>query len=149
MSALHFVDTNLLVYRHDRDEPEKQAKAQRVMEALWRGRTGRVSTQVLGEFYVVVTRKLAVPVAVELARREVRQLHAWRPVPASPDLHERAWEVEDRFGFGWWDALIVAAARQARCDFLLTEDLQHGQDLGGVVVANPFASDLAELALDG
>lgn len=147
MTALHFVDTNVLVCRHDRDEPDKQAQAQRLLEALWRSRTGRLSTQVLNEFYAVVTRKLPTPVAAEIARREIRQLHTWRPVGVTAELYETAWEIEDRFGFSWWDALIVAAAREARCELLLTEDLQDGQDLGALVVMNPFAHELEELDL--
>ncbi len=147
MTALHFVDSNVLVYRHDRDEPAKQSTAQRVLAALWRSQTGRVSTQVLNEFYAVVTRKLALPVAAPIARQEVRQLQAWRPVPVTDELYERAWAIEDRFGLSWWDALIVAAAEQARCRYLLTEDLQDGQELDGLAVVNPFAHPLEALGL--
>lgn len=147
MTDLHFVDSNVLVYRHDRDEREKQAKAQEVMEVLWRGRTGRLSDQVLHEFYVISTKKLATPVHREVARREVRQLQTWRPVPATADLRERAWEIEDRFGLSWWDSLIVAAAQQAGCRYLLSEDLQDGQHVTGLLIVNPFAHDLDEIGL--
>ena len=147
MTGLHFVDANVLIYRHDRDSPAKQARASVVLEALWRGRSGRVSVQVLHEFYVVATRKLAVPVSREVARREVRQLHAWAPVALDASVREAAWAVEDRFRLSWWDALIVAAAQVAGCHRLLTEDLQDGQDFDGLVVMNPFTRPLTSLNL--
>jgi predicted nucleic acid-binding protein len=140
-----FVDSNILLYRHDADQPQKQAHAQALLAALWKSRRGRVSTQVLSEFYAVATRKLGV--TRDAARREIRQLHSWKPTPPTTELYERAWEVEDRFGLSWWDALIVAAAQQARCQYLLTEDLQDAQNLGGLLVANPFRRALADLDL--
>ncbi|MBI4699707.1 MAG: PIN domain-containing protein [Deltaproteobacteria bacterium] len=147
MTGPHFVDSNVLVYRHDRDEPERQARARRLLEVLWRTRSGRVSDQVLHEFYVVATCKLAAPVPREVARREVRQLLAWRPVATTPQLREHAWEIEDRHGLSWWDALIVAAAQAAGCADLFTKDLQDGIEFDGVRVVNPFRHELAALGL--
>lgn len=147
MTELHFVDSNVLIYRVDRGQPEKQARAQRVFAALWRRQTGRVSTQVLNEFYSVVTRKLAVPVPREQARREIQLLHTWRPVPSDEDLYDRAWRIEDRFGFSWWDALIVAAAQVAGCRYLLTEDLQDGQELDGLRIVDPFRHEPATFGI--
>lgn len=147
MTAPLFVDSNVLVYRHDRGEPARQQRAAQVLMALWQQRAGRVSTQVLHEFYVVVTHKLTVPISAELARREVRQLHAWDPIVSSPPLRERAWRLQDRFGLSWWDALIVSAAHEAGCGTLLTEDLQDGQDLQGVQVLDPFIHAIPELGL--
>lgn len=144
---LAFVDSNILVYRHDRDEHVKQARAQEVLEVLWRRRCGRVSVQVLHEFYVVSTRKLTKPLERERARAEVRQLETWRPVPLDAAVRERAWSIEDRGLLSWWDALIVAAAGEAGCGVLLTEDLKDGQRFDGVVVVNPFVRDLAAFDL--
>jgi predicted nucleic acid-binding protein len=103
--------------------------------------------QVLSEFYVVSTRKLATPLAREIARAEVRQLETWGPVALSAPVRERARLLEDRYLLSWWDALIVAAAAQAGCGLLLTEDLHDGQDFDGVTVVNPFTHDLADLDL--
>ena len=81
----------------------------------------------------------------EQARADVRDL-AWRPVPAGGDLLEAGWALEDRFGLSCWDALIVAAARTAGCEYLLTEDLQHGAELEGLRVVDPFRVAAGSLA---
>jgi hypothetical protein len=81
----------------------------------------------------------------EQARADVRDLLAWRPVPVGPELLEAGWSVEDRFGLSCWDALIVAAARIAECEHLLTEDLQHGAELEGLRVVNPFRTPAGPL----
>lgn len=135
-----FVDTNVLVYARDASEPEKQPRARAWMEALWRTRTGRISIQVLEEYYVTVTAKLDPGLDPSEARSDVRSLSAWRPLPLDDDLVEGAWEIEDRWGFAFWDALIVAAARRSGCRHLLSEDLQDGQDLGGLEVVDPFST---------
>lgn len=140
-----FADTNLLVYSRDASEPEKQPVAADWMRALWQSREGRVSIQVLHEYYVSVTRKLDPGLAREQARRDIRALMAWRPLRLESDLLESAWELEDRFGFSLWDALIVAAARRLGCRHLLTEDLQDGQDLDGLLVVDPFGHGPEEI----
>lgn len=140
-----FVDTNVLVYARDASEPAKQPRARAWMEALWRSRTGRISVQVLEEYYVTVTSKLDPGLDPSEARSDVRSLSAWRPLPLDGDLVEGAWEIEDRRGFAFWDALIVAAARRSGCRHLLSEDLQDGQDLGGLEVVDPFLTAPAEL----
>ena len=144
MTDLVFVDTNVLVYFHDATEPDKQAPAARWLEALWRRRTGRISYQVLQEFYVTVTAKLDPGLAAETARESVQALEAWKPVAVGGPILARAWSVQDRYSLSWWDALIVSAAQSAGCSALLTEDLQHGQDLDGLTVISPFRSEPAE-----
>lgn len=136
-----FVDTNVLLYTRDTGQPDKQAVAAGWLEHLWASDTGRVSTQVLNEFYVNATRKLRHPMTTEDARADVADLASWRPVGIDEDLISAAWEIEDRYGFHFWDALVVAAAKAAGCDALLTEDLQHGQDLDGLRVVNPFEEE--------
>lgn len=133
-----FVDTNVLVYSRDSSEGEKQRRAQIWLQELWERRTGRVSTQVLSEYYVTVTRKLSPGLAPREARSDVRDLMSWRPLPVDGSLVEAAWTEQDSHGLSYWDSLIVACARRAGCEVLLTEDLQDGQDLGGTVVVNPF-----------
>jgi len=136
-----FVDANVLVYTRDAADPAKQRRAGEWMSRLWNDRRGRVSVQVLDEFYVTVTRKLRPGLDRESARTFVRTLFAWDPVPMDTKLLDNAWTVEDRFSLSFWDALVVSAAQLAGCTTLLTEDLQDGQDLDGVRVVNPFRHD--------
>ncbi len=136
MIAPVFVDTNVFVYRFDTAEAEKQHRCRLWLDRLWDGRLGRVSRQVQNELYVTLTRKLEMP--REDARRIVGALEAWQPHALGASEIEAAWQIEDRWSLSWWDALIVAAARRCGARALLTEDLQHGLDFGGLVVVNPF-----------
>lgn len=147
MSELVFVDTNVLVYRRDSSERAKQPRAKAWVDGLWTRRSGRLSSQVLQEYYQTVTRKLKPGLSRAEARDEVRDLASWRPVPASNELLERAFQIEDRFGLSLWDGLIVAAAQVAGCRYLLTEDLQDSQELDELLVVNPFRHDARELGL--
>ena len=145
MSAKVFVDTNVLVYCRDASEPKKQAQTSAWMAALWEQRTGRLSFQVLQEYYVTVTAKLSPGLSRELARREVRMLLAWRPLVVDERLLEGAWLLQDRHKLSWWDALIVAAAKSAGCRYLLSEDFQEGYDWGDMTVVNPFRTGPEDL----
>ena len=138
MSVKVFVDTNVLVYARDASEPEKQTRAADWMATLWERRAGRLSYQVLQEFYITVTMKLSPGLDKELARRDVRALRAWQPITANYRVLEGAWLLQDRFRFPWWDALIMAAAQLSECRYLLTEDFQEGFDLGNLKVIHPF-----------
>jgi len=144
MTAPVFVDTNVLIYALDEADRKKQQLAQAWRMELWKSRRGRISYQVLQEFYVKVTQKW--PTARERARAEVRDLLAWQPVAADATLLERAWKIQDRYRFSFWDALIVAAARVASCRYLLTEDLQADQEIYGILVVNPFAHGPADFS---
>ena len=145
MTDLVFVDTNVIVYQRDATEPEKQPRAAAWMETLWRRRIGRISTQVLNEFYVTVTRKLSPGLPAEEARQQVADYFAWSPLPVDGRLISRAWGLEQRYAISYWDALIVAAAQLARCRYVLTEDLQHDQSFDSVQVKDPFRTDLSLL----
>ena len=140
MTGPVFVDTNVLVYRHDDRDQAKQARAEAWYQFVWRLRLGRLSFQVLQELYSALTRKLIPKFDLHEARALVRDLAAWQPVAADLALLERAWRMQDRYSLSWWDALIVAAAQASDCRVLLTEDLQHGQRFGRVRVIDPFAS---------
>lgn len=140
-----FVDTNVLVYARDASEPEKQARAREWMQHLWEKGSGRLSLQVLEEFYVTTTRKLKPGLKREDARADVLDLLAWRPVLVDGDVVEAAWSIEDRFRLSFWDALVVAAAHRAGCGHLLTEDLQNGADFDGVRVVDPFSVPVGSL----
>lgn len=139
-----FVDTNVFVYLRDSRDSRKQRAAAEWIGRLWESRGGRVSTQVLHEYYVTVTGRLDPGLPVEEAREDVLALRAWMPDVASLRTEE-AWDAQDRWGFSFWDALIVASARAAGCAALLTEDLGHGQDLDGLRVVDPFVQTPEEV----
>jgi predicted nucleic acid-binding protein len=138
MNAPVFVDTNVLLYRHDITKPEKQQAAEIWLAHLWQTRTGRLSMQVLQEFYFNATQKLNPGLSRQVARQEVQDLTTWHPILIDARVVTDAWSLQDRYGLSFWDSLIAAAARLAGCRFLLSEDLQHDQDLNGVRVLNPF-----------
>ncbi|MYF28742.1 MAG: PIN domain-containing protein [Gammaproteobacteria bacterium] len=140
MTAPVFVDTNVLVYRHDSTDPAKQSRADEWLSTLVHERAARVSYQVLQELFVTLTRKVQPPTADPEAREIVRDLASWQPIAIDLAIMERAWVNQQRYLLSWWDALIVAAAQSSGCIALLTEDLQHGQALGDVRVVNPFAT---------
>jgi predicted nucleic acid-binding protein len=140
-----FVDTNVLLYARDRTEPEKHRRAADWLARLWRSGAGRTGVQVLNEYYVNVTRKLSRPMEPAAAREDVEDLMAWRPAAVSNGLVLRAFEVEDRFGYGWWDSLVIAAALEQNCGWLLTEDLQHGQSVWGLQIVDPFRTEPAAI----
>ena len=136
MTAPVFVDTNVFIYAVDRGDPSKRRAAREWRSELWRSRLGRTGFQVLQEFFVNVTQKSLA--SRDDARAEVRDLLTWNPVPIGASTLERGWKIQDRYKISFWDALIVAAAAQSSCGYLLTEDLQAGQNLDGVVVVDPF-----------
>ena len=139
MIAPVFVDTNVLIYALDDADPKKRDAARDWQAELWRRRQGRISFQVLQEFYAKVTHKW--PNVRHQARSEVRDLLAWRPVSVDSGILDHAWKIQDRFQMSFWDTLIVAAAKSASCRYLLSEDFQAGQDLDGLLVVNPFRND--------
>lgn len=140
-----FVDTNVLVHSRDTADPNKHAIASEWMRHLWETGEGRLSIQVLQEYYVTTTRKLQPGLSTDAARADVEDLSAWRPVVIDGDGLRVAWTLEDRFGFSFWDSLIVAAAHMASCDVLLTEDLQHEADIDGVRILDPFRAPIGEV----
>lgn len=133
-----FVDSNVWVYAVDEDEPSKRAQARAVLSPAAPD-TLVTSAQVLGEFYARVTHKLARPVAAEVAAGMVERMARLPVVPIDADRVQEAIAGSRSWQLSYWDALIVAAARSAGCDRLLTEDLAEGATYGGVRVENPFS----------
>src|SRR5579859_4601103 len=109
MTAPVFVDTNVLIYALDEGDLKKQDAARAWRAELWKSRRGRISFQVLQEFYVKVTQKW--PEAAEQARHEVGDLLAWQPLAVDEEILQKAWKIEDRYRLSFWDALIAAAAK--------------------------------------
>lgn len=144
MSAAVFVDTNVLVYAQQANEPVKQPLAARWLERLWREQLGRTSMQVLGETYVTLTRKIDPALAAADAWEYVSTLFAWGPQPVDAAVARRARDIEQRYRLSWWDSLIVSAAQLQNCPMLLSEDLQDGAVFGSVVVRSPFTSGVSD-----
>lgn len=97
-----------------------------------------MSVQVLQELYVTLTRKLKPGLTAAAAQTEVRALLPWSPLEITPSVLDRAWHIESRFQLSWGDSLIVAGAQASGCRYLLTEDLQVGQNIEGVEIVSPF-----------
>ncbi len=133
-----FVDTNVLLYAFDDREPAKRDRARDWLSVCWRARSGRLSTQVLNEFYANARKRFATALSAGDARAEVRRYQRWTPWQIDQATVETAWAVESRYGISYWDSLMVAAAQHLGCERLLTEDLQHGQHIDGVRIVNPF-----------
>lgn len=142
MTAPIFVDSNVLIYAVDEANPKKHEAARVWRAELWKSRRGRLSFQVLQEFYANVIRKW--PAAREQAQAEIRNLLAWHPVVIDEEILENGWRIQEGHKISFWDSLIVAAAKAASCRYLLTEDLQADQDFEGVIVVNPFRSDISQ-----
>ena len=140
MSGRFFLDTNIFVYTFDAKAPAKAKKAaQLVREAADTGE-GIVSYQVVQEFFNVAIRRFAEPMSVPEAEQYL--ITVFRPLLAihsSPALYVEALRITGKHRLPWYDALIVAAAREGQCDTLYSEDLQHGREIEGVLIRNPFA----------
>ena len=138
MSGRTFVDTDVLIYAHDADAGRKHEIAERVLRELWSERTGLLSTQVLQEFYVNVTRKIAAPLSKESARAVVSAYASWSS-EISLDEISAAFRIEDESRLGFWNSLIIASAAKAGAIRLLSEDMNAGQIVSGVRIEDPFA----------
>jgi len=138
MSGRTFVDTNVFVYLFDAGAPEKKATAQRLLDAGAEAGRLVLSTQVLEEFYVTVTRKLANPLSEDDAQEATRALAGLPVVQVDPEMIDAAISLSRHQSLSFWDALVVRAAVAAGCERLLSEDLQDGQEIEGVRVENPF-----------
>ncbi|MGD0015386.1 MAG: PIN domain-containing protein [Bryobacteraceae bacterium] len=138
MTARVFVDSNVLIYAHDLDAGARRERAAECLRQLWETRAGCLSTQVLQEFYVTVTRKIPSPLPRSAAREIVRNYGAWVRSAITPATVVRASEIGETWQLSFWDGMIVAAAEQDQAAELLTEDLQHGQTVAGVRIVNPF-----------
>ena len=138
MSAKTFIDTNVLIYAHDKDAGAKHQIANTVLRDLWSERTGLLSVQVLQEFYVNVTRKISAPLSSkDLARLVVSSYAIWC-TETTPAEIASAFRIEDESRIGFWDALIFSSASKNGATRILSEDLNAGQRIAGIVIENPF-----------
>ena len=138
MSGKSFVDSNVLIYAHDADAGKKHEKAKHILRELWSERSGVLSLQVLQEFYVNVTRKIASPLPRDVACQVVNTYSIWC-IETTPTEIAAAFRIEDECRIGFWDALIVASASRSGAEQILSEDLNAQQMIAGIRVENPFA----------
>jgi predicted nucleic acid-binding protein len=136
-----FVDTNIFFYALDPSDARKNGVATDRIQSLWSEGTGRISEQVLKEYYAAVQRKGATTDILLKVREEIRMLMQWTPVGTDIALLDKAWSLMDDIRYSFWDSLILAAALRQRCTVLLTEDMQHGQVVDGLRIVNPFLDD--------
>jgi predicted nucleic acid-binding protein len=139
-SALSFVDTNVLVYAFDKSSSPKKLVAQRLMSQLMDEDLLRVSTQVLQELFVTLTRKVSQPCSSEEALTLLEDLAAWPVMVVDYAAIRAAVGLADQAKVSFWDALIVVAAARTGAAVLYTEDLNDGQEILGVRIHNPFAA---------
>jgi predicted nucleic acid-binding protein len=133
-----FVDTNILVYAHDRSTGRKHNRAKALVEEIWHAGNGVISTQVLQELCVSLRKKAQQPLPTDELRRLVQDYLSWEVVVNTADSTLQALDLELRFRISFWDALIVHAADTAGAAVLYSEDLSPGQNLGALRVVNPM-----------
>ncbi len=142
MTAEHtFVDTNVLLYAHDRSAGHKHDAARDLLVRLWGSRTGVLSTQVLQEFYVNATRKLPQPLTAARARLIIVRYATWPVHRIDPGDIVAASELEKRHRLSFWDALVIVSARRSGASILATEGLQHGRRFGELIILDPFRAE--------
>lgn len=140
-----FVDSNVLLYSVDPVESAKRVRAIEWLEALWMAGSGRLSWQVLHEFYWNAVRKMRLEPAK--AREMVEDISQWRPVDTSLGLVQRAWYWVDAAQLSYWDALILAAAQRSGARYLLSEDFQSKRRYDDIQILNPFEQPPSEFGL--
>ena len=136
-----FIDTNVLVYSAYDTDPLKQKLAQEWILFLVERSKLRVSTQILSEYFNVVTQKLTPALSIKLAKEDLVRMKLWEPSIITHTTLIEAIEIKTQYKTSWWDSIIIASAFDTGCSYLLSEDLSHGAKIGKVEVVNPFMSN--------
>jgi predicted nucleic acid-binding protein len=138
MSDKFFIDTNILVYANDITDAAKNLKSKDIILQGMHDDTLVLSTQVLSEFYVTVTKKIERPLSSIEAKEEIELLKSVEVIEISIDMIIRAIEFSERFKVSYWDALIIASAIEAKCQIIYSEDLSSGQKFESTSILNPY-----------
>jgi predicted nucleic acid-binding protein len=138
MADKYFVDTNILIYAHDRSAGRKHDSARQLIERLWVSGQGVISTQVLQELCLNLRSKTSPPLSFDELRRLIRDYLSWEIVVNNSEAVVQALEIEAHYKTSYWDALILQAAEQSGAEILYSEDLATGQRYGAVQVVNPL-----------
>lgn len=133
-----FLDTNIIVYAHDRSSGEKHAVAREIMDYLWESRKGVISVQVLQEFFVCVTKKIVKPLHLKNARTILEYLLNWDVVVNDKYITLKAIDLQEKYQFSFWDSLVIQAAIQGKARILFSEDLADGQVVKDLKILTPF-----------
>jgi len=133
-----FIDTNIMIYAYDVSAEEKHQIAGHILSDLWNSGLGVISTQVLQEFFVNIIQKIQRPIDKKFAKEIVRDFLRWQVVVNNGDSILDAIDICDKYGYSFWDSMIIEAAIKGGAVFLMSEDLQHGQVISGVTIRNPF-----------
>ncbi|MFI5089956.1 MAG: PIN domain-containing protein [Terriglobales bacterium] len=144
MSDKFFIDTNILVYAHDRAAGVKHERARALIERLWDSGGGVLSTQVLQELCINLRRKTARPLSIAETRRLLQDYLSWEIVINTAESVIEALAIELRYNVSFWDALIIRAAGASGATVLYSEDLADGQTYGPVRVVNPLSHSVPE-----
>ena len=135
-----FVDTNLIVYVMDPEEIEKRRLITDFLAEIIRSHTLVLSPQSLNECYRVATEKRDLMPRSD-AQRFVTAWLKYSTARYDFEVTQQAWRIQDRHGFGWWDSMLLASASLAGCNVFLSEDMQHEQDIDGMIILSPFKLD--------
>ncbi len=138
MGEKYFVDTNILIYAHDRSAGLKEERAKVLIEGLWDSGAGVLSTQVLQELCINLRRKFSPPLPVEEVRRVIQDYLSWEIVINTPESVLQALEIEERYKTSFWDALILQSAETAGAAVIYSEDFSTDQKYGSIQVVNPL-----------
>ena len=133
-----FCDTNVLVYANEVAAPVKRDRARKLIREMIINGNGCISTQVLAEFWVTVTRKMKVPLPADLAREQIALFSSFRIMPVDHATVLEALRIQERWQLSYWDSQIIAAAAMAHASVLYSEDLQDGAVIESITVHNPF-----------
>ena len=142
MNDRSFIDTNIFIYASGHHGEPQARVAQGLVEGLIEKQTGVISYQVIQEFLNVALKKFAVPMSLEQAQNHlVNVFRSMFIVHSSLALYHDALEIFKRYKLSWYDSLLIAAAAEAGCSILYTEDMQHGAVIRGVKIVNPFLTN--------
>ena len=138
---MYCLDTNIVICAYDGSAGKKHEMAQMIVMNLWNSGQGVLSTQVLQEFYVSVTKKIPKPLNIKLAKDIARDFLKWDVIVNDGEAILGAIDIQLKYNYSFWDSMIIHAAISSGAALLLSEDLSHGQSIGGVTIKNPFRSN--------
>ncbi len=136
-----FLDTNIIVYAHDSSSRDKHEAAREIMDYLWETRKGVISVQILQEFFICVTKKIATPLLLKNARIILEYLLNWDVVVNDKYIILKAIDLQEKYRFSFWDSLVIQAAIQGQARILFSEDLPDGQVVKDLKILNPFTKE--------
>lgn len=133
-----FVDTNIIVYAHDNSAGQKHNVARNILLNLWEARQGILSTQVLQEFFYIITKKITHPLNVQSARELIGFFLKWDIIINNGDSILEAIDIHQKYKLSFWDSMIIESAIRGNANLLLSEDLSDGLAIEDVIIKNPF-----------